>query len=227
MIRKNKSEFKEYIRFLLRKSVGTDKKKVRRIKENIESRNVKSTFHWICHKCLTYVAWNLLVSQDNCSIIGQFMTYHVMMQLWCWNRIMTCCFYIENPVWTTKYVWQIPRWPTTHLLTYSMVQSPFWEVNRFAASQEIPCISRNPNVHYRTHKRPPPVSILGQPKPVHIPTFHLMEIHPNIIHQSTPRSPQWSFSLRFPHQDPIHPSVLTHTRHTGNRNFGKRGTNCT
>jgi len=49
-----------------------------------------------------------------------------------------------------------------------MVQSPSWEANWFAASQEIPRISRNPNVHYRTHKRPPPVSILGQPNPVHI-----------------------------------------------------------
>ena len=74
-----------------------------------------------------------------------------------------------------------------------MVQSPYWEANRFAASQEIPRISRNPNDHYRTHKRPPPVPILGQPNPVHIPTSHLLEIHPNIIHPSTPRSPQWSF----------------------------------
>ena len=40
-----------------------------------------------------------------------------------------------------------------------MVQSPSWEANWFAASQEIPRISRNPKVHYRTHKRPPPVSI--------------------------------------------------------------------
>ena len=86
-----------------------------------------------------------------------------------------------------------------------MVQSPSWEANRFAASQEIPRISRNPKVHYRTHKRPPPVSILGQPNPVHIPTSHLLEINHNIIHPSTPRSPQWSLSLRFPHQDPIHP----------------------
>jgi len=73
------------------------------------------------------------------------------------------------------------------LLTYSMVQSP-WEANWFAASQEIPRISRNPNVHYRTHKRPLPVSILGQPNPVHIPTSHLLKIHPNIMHPSTPRS---------------------------------------
>jgi len=43
----------------------------------------------------------------------------------------------------------------TYLLTYSMVQSPSWEANWFAASQEIPRISRNPVVHYRTHKRQP------------------------------------------------------------------------
>ena len=46
-------------------------------------------------------------------------------------------------------------------------------------------------VLYRTHKRPPPVSILGQPNPVHIPTSHLLEIRPNIIHPSTPRFPQY------------------------------------
>ena len=85
-----------------------------------------------------------------------------------------------------------------------MVQSPSWEANWFAASQEIPRISWNPKVHCHTHKRPAPVSILGQPKPVHIPTSYHLEIHPNIIHTSTPRSPQWSLSLRFPQQDPIH-----------------------
>ena len=37
-----------------------------------------------------------------------------------------------------------------YLLNYSMVQSPSWEANRFAASQEIPRISRNPKVHYRS-----------------------------------------------------------------------------
>ena len=31
------------------------------------------------------------------------------------------------------------------------------------------------------------------------------------IHPSTPRSPYWSPSLRFPHQDPIHPHLLTYT----------------
>ena len=37
-----------------------------------------------------------------------------------------------------------------------MEQSPSWEANWFAASQEIPRILWNPKVHYRTHKRPPP-----------------------------------------------------------------------
>jgi len=77
----------------------------------------------------------------------------------------------------------------SYLLTYLLHSA---EANWFAASQETPCISRNPKVHYRTHKRPPPVSILDQPNPVHIPTSHLLEIHPNNIHPSTPRSSQWS-----------------------------------
>ena len=92
-----------------------------------------------------------------------------------------------------------------YLLTFSMVHRPSWAANWFAASQEIPRISRNPKVHYRTHKLPPPVSIPGQPNPVHIPTSHLLEIHPNITHPSTHRSPQWSLSLRFSHQEAIHP----------------------
>ena len=91
-----------------------------------------------------------------------------------------------------------------------MVQSPSWEANWFAASQEVPRISRNPKVHYRTLKRPPPVSILGQPIPVHIPTSHLLEIRPNIIHPSKPRSPQWSLSLRFPYLHCISVHIYAH-----------------
>ena len=86
------------------------------------------------------------------------------------------------------------RTALTH--TYFMVQSPSWEANWFAASQEIPRILCNQKVHYRTHKRPPPVPI--QPNPVNIPTSHLLETHPNIIRPSTPKSPQWCLPSGFP-----------------------------
>ena len=48
-------------------------------------------------------------------------------------------------------------------------------------------------------------------------TSHLLEIQPNIIHPSTPRSPQWSPSLRFPQQDPIHPPIEKNIFATGKR----------
>ena len=112
---------------------------------------------------------------------------------------------------------RVMGWSFTHLLTYSMVQSPSWEANCFAASQEIPRILWNPKVHYRTHKRPPTVLILCQPNPVHIPTSHLLEIHPNIIHPSTPRSPQLALSLRFPTKTlyaPLSSPILASFTHT-------------
>ena len=103
----------------------------------------------------------------------------------------------------------IETYVLTYLLTYSMVQSPSWEANWFAASQEIPRISWNPKVHYRTHKRPPPVSILGQLNPVHIPTSHLLEIHPNSIHPSTQGLRTGIFPSGFPtktlYTPPPHP----------------------
>ena len=118
-------------------------------------------------------------------------------------------FHWHNPSSRTMALVSIQTYLLTYLLTYSMVHGPSWEPTWFAAIQEIPRISRNPKVHYRTHKRLPPVSILGQHNPGHIPTSHLLEIHPNTIHPSIPMSLQWSPSLRFPHQDPTHPLSST------------------
>jgi hypothetical protein len=100
----------------------------------------------------------------------------------------------------------------TYLLTSSIEQSPS-EANRFLASQEITRVLLNPKVHYRNHKCPPPVSILSQPYPIHSHTSHFLKVHSNIVPQSTPGSPQWSLSLSFPHQNPVHASLLPHPRY--------------
>ena len=55
------------------------------------------------------------------------------------------------------------------LLTYSIQQSPSWEVNWYSISQKIPHILWNPKVHYRIHKCPPPVPTLSQLDSVHNP----------------------------------------------------------
>ena len=58
-----------------------------------------------------------------------------------------------------------------------MEQSPSWEANRFAASQEITRILWNPKFHYRIHKCPPPILILSQFDPAHASTSHFLKIH--------------------------------------------------
>ena len=110
----------------------------------------------------------------------------------------------------------------TYLFTYPTQHSHPSEANRFSTSQEIPHILWNPKVHYCIHKCPPPVSILSQLDSVRTPTSHFLKIHLNIILPSTPRSPQWSLSLRFPHQNPIYVSPLPHTRYMSRPSHSSR-----
>jgi hypothetical protein len=69
--------------------------------------------------------------------------------------------YIDRAFWAPKEAYLI-TYLLIYLLTYSMEHSPFWEANRFSASQEIPRILWNPKVHYRVYKWSPPVPILRE-----------------------------------------------------------------
>ena len=80
----------------------------------------------------------------------------------------------------------------------------------FAANQEIPRILWNPKVHYRTHKRPPPVPILSQLHPVPTTLSHFLK---SILILSSHLRLGLSNGLyfRFPHQNLVHTSPLLHT----------------
>ena len=104
--------------------------------------------------------------------------------------------------------WQKGHTCLNYLLTPSMEQSPSWEANRFAASQEIPRILWNPKFHYRIRKCPRPVPILSQLNPVPVTTAWRalrlrMEERPpiwrvaaNILNKHSRTADKgWSFSL--------------------------------
>src|SRR5215475_12889391 len=95
-----------------------------------------------------------------------------------------------------------------------MEQSSSWEADQsLQLVKKFPALLWNPKVPYRTHKSPPPVPILSQPHPVPTTPSNFLKIYPNIILPSTSGSPQLPLPIWFPHQHPVHPSLLPQTRH--------------
>ena len=78
-----------------------------------------------------------------------------------------------------KSVTYIHENPTYLLTPWSRVLLE--KLTGFAANQEIPRILWNPKVHYRTHKRPPPVPILSQLHPVSTTPSRFLKSHLNLL----------------------------------------------
>jgi hypothetical protein len=64
----------------------------------------------------------------------------------------------QNPTWPIRILTRAAA-VTTYILTEL---NPSWEAANCAATQELPSILRNPNVHHHVHKSPALVPILSQ-----------------------------------------------------------------
>ena len=139
----------------------------------------------------------------------EILNLQVILSFQCFPAASRYSYWIQCAVQMNMY---LQRTLITYLLTpWSRVL--FEKLTGFAANQEIPRILWYPKVHYHTHKRPPPVPILSQLHPVPTTLSHFLKIHLNIILLSASWSPQWSLSLRFPHQNLEHTSPFLHACH--------------
>ena len=97
------------------------------------------------------------------------------------------------------------------------------ELTGSAASQEIPRIFGTRRfINVLTSARHLSLS-MSQLHPIPTTPSHFLKIHLNIILPSESGPPQWSLSLRSPHQNPVHPSPLPHTRHMPRPSHFSRG----
>jgi len=91
-----------------------------------------------------------------------------------------------------------------------MEQSPSREADSHSASIWIPRLLCNPKVHCRFHKSPPLPSILSPMNPVHTFPPFLSKIHFNIILPSLFGFSESSLPFRFPDQNFVFISHISH-----------------
>jgi hypothetical protein len=96
----------------------------------------------------------------------------------------------------------------TYLFTHSKEHSPSRKDTHFSASQEIPRILWNLNVHYHVYKCSPPVPFISQINLAHTSTSHLLNIHLNFILPSMPGSSKFFFPSGYP-TNTLHASFLS------------------
>ena len=110
----------------------------------------------------------------------------------------------------------------TYLFPYLLhTAESFLEAKRFSGSQEIP------NTLWTTRfitglQVPTTRSFLSQIKPVHTPTPTSWRSILILFSHLGPGSLKWSLSLRFPHQNPLYASPVTHTRYMSRPSHSSR-----
>jgi hypothetical protein len=101
----------------------------------------------------------------------------------------------SNWVYNSEFYYLNLKSLVRYSLTHSLMEpSPSREAASCAATQELPNILWNPEVHYRVHKSPALVPILSHINPMHTLQPIISKINYNIIYPPKPWCSSWSLS---------------------------------